>query len=346
MTGCGSDNLWLSKIAEGQDLEDLLEAVEEALTQEIDQVSHGHWNLRRVYGGMNGITYHAENSLVVGNSLAVKIRKRDERKRALREFSALQALRQLSKPVAPDPISIYSNLAYLPGDVVITSWVEGHVLGDLGDAPHAIWESILNALSRIHSLQPVHAPHLIDAVWPIRSSRDVIEEIEKRYARLPEGQLGEITKAGIGELFTEVKTRLVKSIQPVQHVGLILCDTNPSNMIECDGHILIVDWENSGWADTAFDIADLLVRPECANLSSDMRNWILVRYAELMESPYINERILTYEHLMLIFWLILTTNGFTSGPVQRFAGSRSFTLEETRHQQISYLERIARARSY
>lgn len=326
-------------------MEDLLEVVEQATTQQVDQISHRHWNLRRIYGGMNGITYCADNSLVVGDSLAVKIRKRDERNRALREFSALRALQHLSNPVAPDPISIHTNVEYLPGDVVISSWVEGYVLSDLSDASRTTWERILNTLSSIHSIRPVDAPNLVDAVWPVRSASDVIVEIEKRFMRLPEGQLGEITKAGIGELFTEFKARRVKSTQPVQQVGLILCDTNPSNMIERDGRILIVDWENSGWADTAFDIADLLVRPECADLSPDMHNWILGRYSELMESPDISERILMYEHLMLIFWLILTTNGFTANNVQRFAGARSFTIEETRQQQISYLERIERARS-
>src|SRR5690606_37851670 len=129
-----------------------------------------------------------------------------------------------------------------------------------------------------------------------------IAEIEKRYARLPEGQLGEITKAGIGELLAEFKARCLKKTQPMQEVGLILCDTNPSNMIEDDGRILIVDWENSGWGDTAFDIADLLVRPECADLPPDMHNWILLRYAELTEAPHMSERILIYEHLMLSFW--------------------------------------------
>ena len=43
---------------------------------------------------------------------------------------------------------------------------------------------------------------------------------------------------------------------------------------------------------------------------------------------------------MLVFWLILTTNGFVANKPKRFAGTRTFTLEQTRQQQLAYLKRI------
>lgn len=326
-------------------MDHLLEAVEQAVHQTNDSFTYLNWRLTKIYGGMNGLTYRVDDAHLPDHPLAVKLRKRDERHRAQREFSALQALQSLPTPVAPKPISLHLNKDDLPGDVVVAGWIHGEVLGDLGIASLTRWESILVTMSAVHTLQPADAPNLVDAVLPIRSIHDVIAEIEKRWARLPDGQLGEITKAEIGGLVEEFKAHSMQQSHQPSQIGLIICDTNPSNMIDHNGQIFIVDWENSGWADPAFDVADLLVRPQCADLTSDTRSWVLNRYAELMRSPAIPERILAYERLMLIFWLILTSNGFAVDNVQRLAGARSFTLEQTTRQQISYLQRIERARS-
>lgn len=306
--------------------------------QEKDQFSYQQWQFTRIFGGMNGITYRAENK-DSGETVAVKIRKRDERKRALREFSALQTAEVLSHSIAPKPISLHMNLTQLSDDVVISSWVDGTVLGDLSQTAEKDWEKILDTLATMHSITPNDAPLLRDAVLPIRSTADVIAEIERRFAFLPDGQLGQITKSQIAEIFHEVKAR-GHTIAPVQDIRLILCDVTPSNMIHTSNGIVIVDWENSGWGDPAFDIADLLVRPECADLTTQTRTQILEYYAEKFQSKEMTQRIIEYEKLMLVFWLILTTNGFIANKPKRFAGTRTFTLEQTRQQQLAYLKRI------
>src|SRR5688572_29453379 len=108
-------------------MQQLLEAAENAIKQEADTFAHLNWRLKRIYGGMNGIVYRAEDAQSPDHPLAIKIRKRDERQRAEREFSALQALKSLDKPVAPVPVSLHTDIAGLPGDVVIASWIEGRV---------------------------------------------------------------------------------------------------------------------------------------------------------------------------------------------------------------------------
>ncbi len=145
----------------------------------------------------------------------------------------------------------------------------------------------------------------------------------------------------MGVLLDEFKQHASQKVCVADRLGLIVCDTNPSNMIECDGRIVIVDWESSGWGDPAFDIADLLVRPNCAGLSGEDRMWVMKRYAEIAGGDsYLIERIATYERLMLVFWLILTSGGFAATDVERFPGTRQFSLEETTRQQSDYLHRL------
>lgn len=327
-------------------MERLIQGVTQALKNDQDKFAFEDWSLKRIYGGMNGIIYRAESETNPKAPLAVKIRKRDIRGRAKREYSALQTLANLGETVAPKPIGLFTDIADLPGDVVISGWIEGTLLNDLSDAKQELWERILSSLSRCHSLRPTDAPHLPDAVLPVRSIHDVIADTERRYDGLPDGQLGEITKAEIGQLLDEFKHHALKNAQPAERIGLIVCDTNPTNMIDCDGQIVIVDWENCGWADPAFDIADLLVRPNCAGLSKTDHAWVTTRYAELMDDPRLIERIAIYERMMLIFWLVLVSNGFTGNDGQRFPGTRHFSLEETTSKQLSYLQRIEAARIF
>jgi aminoglycoside phosphotransferase (APT) family kinase protein len=321
----------------------LLTAVELALTNQQDEFSHAGWALRRIYGGMNGIIYRAENRLDE-QVFAVKIRRRDERNRAGREFAALQTLSMLAQPPAPRPIALYPDLPQFPGDIIISAWVDGLVLDELPGHERDLWGRILAVCARVHSIAPGDAPAIRDAVLPIRSARDVMDEIQRRYTRLPDVQLGDMTKAEMG-IWLEIADRYVAQNDcAANRLGLITCDTNPSNMIDSDGRIMIVDWENSGWGDPAFDIADLLVRPNCAGLSPQDRAWVMGHYAEIAGDSRLVERIAIYERLMLLFWLVLTSNGFAPSTVARLPGTRTFSPEHTLRQQRYYLRRLESAR--
>lgn len=326
-------------------MEQLLQFLAQALQQDQEDYRTCGWLLQRVPGGMNGITYRATHDLDFPQPITLKIRKRDERNRAWREFSALEVLSAQDKPIVPKPIALFSKVDSLPGDVVISNWVEGQVLKNLDDASLPLWDSILTTFFRIHSVSYQDAPHLTKAVLPIQSAVDLIDEIERRYARLSDGALGEISKRDIGLLFQDFKKGPFLNDTPAAKTGLITCDTNPTNMILNSGRVWIIDWESSGWGDPAFDVADLLVRPNCMGVPQEMRTWVLARYAELMHDESLPERILMYERLMLIFWLVLTSSGFSSSnKSERLSGTRSLTLDATKHQQLEYLRRIESVR--
>jgi thiamine kinase-like enzyme len=326
-------------------MDTLLQVIEKAVHQEKDDFTELNWTLKRIYGGMNGIIYYAENPQISVHPLAVKIRKRGERQRATREFYALKALHDLSVSIAPRPISLHTDINTLEGDVVICEWVEGDVLDNLSDAPFDLWEKILTAFCKLHTIQQTNLPHIIDSVSLNRSTYDVVADMERRYDRLPDGQLGLLTKADIRHLIDDFYKQGVQHIEPIKDVSLITCDANPSNMIHYHNQIILIDWENSGWGDPASDIADLLVRPNCGTLPDEMRQKIISRYAEMMKNPQLSNRILAYGYPMLIIWLILTSSGFGNAYSQRFKGVRTFSLEQRTKQQSDYIQRIEKVRS-
>ena len=309
-------------------MEQILTAVERAIQNEQDELTDGDLRLTRIYGGMNGIIYRV-------NDWCVKVRKRDERNRALREHQTLQALDGFS--VAPEPLGYYPNLDTFPGDVVISTWVDGVVLDDLSDAPFDVWERIMTTLSIIHSITPDVAPHITDAVVPTRSTDDLVAEIERRLSMLSDGQLGHITKAEMGLLWEKFKSETTPHHSTSD--GLIVCDVNSNNLIDDGEHVLIVDWENAGWGDPAIDMADLLVRPNFVGLPDDKHMRIIEIYAN--GDSAIIERILAYERLMQFMWLILSTRGFSDNQPERFKGTRQHSLETMLSQQKLYLERIS-----
>lgn len=121
-------------------MEQLLQFLAQALQQDQEDYRTCGWLLQRVPGGMNGITYRATHDLDFPQPITLKIRKRDERNRAWREFSALEVLSAQDKPIVPKPIALFSKVDSLPGDVVISNWVEGQVLKNLDDASLPLWD--------------------------------------------------------------------------------------------------------------------------------------------------------------------------------------------------------------
>jgi len=322
----------------------LMNIFEQAIHQEKDEIHENGWHLKRIYGGMNGIIYRADNS-TASSPIAIKMRKRGERYRALREFNALKLLDDLSIPIAPKPIALYPDRPLLEGDVVISNWVEGDVLHNLSDAPFHLWENILTTFSKFHAIQHTNHHPILESVSQTRSTENVLIDIEARYAQLPEGQWGQITKNDIRNIIDEYKKNRPPNLPPATYISLITCDANPNNMIYHHGNITLIDWENSGWGDPASDIADLLIRPNCATLPDDMKQKIIRRYAQMMNLPELEARIIAYEYPMLIVWLILSSRGFGNTLSNRFKGIRTFTLEQTLKQQADYLHRIERVKN-
>jgi hypothetical protein len=65
-----------------------------------------------------------------------------------------------------------------------------------------------------------------------------------------------------------------------------------------------VDWENSGWADPAFEIADLCACPDCIfEVPEEHRVWLRAEHGRLLNDRLLAERAAIYERMMLVWWV-------------------------------------------
>lgn len=85
---------------------------------------------------------------------------------------------------------------------------------------------------------------------------------------------------------------------------LALCrnDSNSLNFIRHPDNWLSVDWENSGWGDPAFEIADLICHPQYASVPDKRWRWVINLYGEMVGDATAVGRIHAYVPLMLVWW--------------------------------------------
>lgn len=87
---------------------------------------------------------------------------------------------------------------------------------------------------------------------------------------------------------------------------LALCrvDGNWRNLIQRENAIASVDWENSGWGDPAFEVADLITHPAYADVSQERWPWLIAAYVDQQSEPTVEIRIRTYVTVMRLWWVV------------------------------------------
>lgn len=85
-------------------------------------------------------------------------------------------------------------------------------------------------------------------------------------------------------------------------VAFCRCDPNILNLVRRPAGWISVDWENSGWGDPAFEIADLMTHPAYLSVPEERWEWVTKLYCRLTDDPTASERIPTYRALMLVWW--------------------------------------------
>lgn len=286
-------------------MQKLLDSIALIHQQEADTLEVNGWFITRIIGGMNGLVYRAERDN--GQPLAVKICKRDERNRAGREYASMQALHEAGCDVAPKVLYLAPEPAGLPGSVVISEWLPGETLTAYptpGD--HPTWVALLESLAQVHSLTPQESTvQLSNAMMYLIQPEDVLRELNAQLARLPHSKIGALDRSQFDHVLGVASQ--IPSLRwghPVQ-IGLIHCDPNARNMILFEGEIRLVDWENSGWGDPAFDIADLCANPFYGMpLPVEHHAWMMDEHARLLDDPHLPQRAALYTRLLHVWWLM------------------------------------------
>ena len=89
---------------------------------------------------------------------------------------------------------------------------------------------------------------------------------------------------------------------PVAAVALCRVDANITNFVWQAGSCRSVDWENAGWGDPAFEIADWMVHPAYLDVPAERWAWLADAYSRQTD-PATAGRIWTYYRIMLAWWV-------------------------------------------
>ena len=265
-----------------------------AQTEPPTETAWRDWRITRMTGGWNNLLYRATNDAL---DLAIKFAIRDKRDRAGREYNALLALQQAGLNLAPAPILLERERYHLP--VVVQTWLAGEVR-DAPPANDAEWMRLLEHYAALAQVTPARTSlALPQAVVTAKNAEEAKARVHQQLALLPNEAQNESIAALIQKM---EETRFPE--WDIPHVTLCRVDPNILNFIRRDHIWLSVDWENAGWGDPAFEIADLMAHPSYANVSSSRWDWVIEQYCRLMNDTRMKTRIRTYHQIMLVWWVV------------------------------------------
>jgi aminoglycoside phosphotransferase (APT) family kinase protein len=251
------------------------------------------WQVQRVAGGQNNLLYRATNRQ---HDLAVKFTRRDARDRAGREYRTLRLLDNLGLHIVPKPILLNRDRYTQP--VVVETWLSGAVSAELPTRTE--WNYILEHYAAIHSITPeASAEQLPRAVLTLTDAQSGVDWIEGELEQVPPGD----RRTELQELVAHLRRAQFPEWPEPQPV-LCRVDPNLLNFVRRPNEWLSVDWENSGWGDPAFEIADLMTHPAYERVPTSELEWLVDTYQSLSTDRTIAIRIHAYYKIMIVRWAL------------------------------------------
>ena len=293
------------------------------------------WRVTRVDGAGNNLLYRASSA---AHDLAIKFTIRDQRDRAGREYAALLALQSAGLAIAPEPL--WLDRDRYPQPVVVQSWLEGIVLAAPPAGDHE-WRCLIEHYLAIHTLTQAHSSSALPpAVLNMVSVADGLDRIRQQLAYIPEPE----QPADLHDLIRNVEAAPWPD-WPAPRLALCRNDPNTLNFVRRPNAWDSVDWENAGWGDPAFEIADLITHPAYAAVVSERWEWLIDAYCAQCDDSGAAIRIRVYQRLMLVWWvarLARTLYEVPRGGDQRLITRPSGWLADMRAKYEHYLA-LARA---
>jgi hypothetical protein len=270
--------------------------VRELLAHLSDSNSEAHcwgaWQITPITGGANNRLERATSGDI---DVAIKWTLRDERDRAGREYAALAALQSLGLDLAPTPVLLDRTSYSLP--VVVQTWLPG----ETRTAPpvtDAEWAKLLEHYAAVHQVTPARLTwQLPAAVLTADSVHAARTLVEWQLQQLPI----EARPAVVQQLVRRLDAWEAPS-WPSPLPTLLRTDPNIRNFVQRPTGWMSVDWENSGWGDPAFEIADLTTHAAYLDVEPARWAWVVQTYAVLRGEPSIATRITAYRVSLLVWW--------------------------------------------
>ena len=284
------------------------------------------WHIRPILSG-NNLLFRATQDIY---DLAVKFMIRDERNRAQREFASLTLIYRLDSDIGPRPI--YLDLDSYRHTVLVQTWIEGSVLSSPPN-DDATWLQILQTYRLVHQVHPldvfrqgVELGPIVN--WmPLEKSIAIIFEFAKQ---LPEEHRPKTLQTLLQRLG---QVRILELPQTS-----CWCHGDPSirNLIMASKGVRLVDWEYSGIADPAQELAKLMAHPFAINTSEARWQWVAEQYAKVSSEADMLLRIQVNYALRLAWWCVRLLFGYhvlLQRATHRLVGSKA-------EEEISTLDNI------
>lgn len=286
------------------------------------------WHVELAARGMNGLVFRATHA--DGRDYAVKVTRRDARQRAQREFTALTLLQESG--MTPRPIAVYSDVPDLPdSSITVTQWI----VASPYQPPDVLTghARIQHALTLAHHMRPDTTPReVMPAALYVQHPADLLADMERRYALLPHN-------------YPHLRTLMDRTLKftPSQwetapRLGLVQCDAWPANALDDGERLYLVDWENAGWGDPAFEVADMAAKPGFgSDLTEAQFQQVAGEHGERLHDTALPQRAEVYRRLMVVWWAIRLT-AYRDAPDQRVAGVVQPNFEYLERMQAHYVE--------
>lgn len=289
------------------------------------------WQFARANGGANNLVYRAAGP---DGTFAVKFCVRDERDRVGREYKALSLLQRRREQLAPKPVELERERYFAP--VVVQTWLGGEVLLE-PPASVAAWEPLLAYYAALHRVIPTYEENSVSrALHTATSVAEGKALVRRQLAHLPD----EAYPPGLHELLVRFE-RWPGPSWPEPRLSLCRVDPNVTNFIRTEHGLRSVDWENSGWGDPAFEVADLLAHPAYGPVSAETAAQVARHYADLSANRAAPARIVTYFHIVLVYWVVRfarTLYEVPRGLDERMVARPKAWREDTARKFRTYLE--------
>lgn len=285
-----------------------------------EQAADQYWSLTRHARSGNGVVFRATGD---GEPYAVKLSPVDARLRGIREHTALVALARTGLAVAPRPHGLVVPDA--GPSVLLTSWLDAV---PAGEPDPAACVALVAALHR-HTLDRPAAVLPAFLGTPAR----LVAELRRVAARA--------ARRDVDAVVAEVCARTdAPDGEPVRP-ALLHHDANLDNVVSTAGGPRLVDWENAGWGDPCYDVADICTHPGAYADRPDLWPGLVERHAADLGDPALARRSWAFIRLLTALWAAVC-HAEASRPKPRLAGTRRFSPQVQREQAGQYVERFWR----
>jgi aminoglycoside phosphotransferase (APT) family kinase protein len=251
------------------------------------------WEIHQIEGSANNLLYRATCHEV---DWAVKFTIRDQRRPAWREFYALLALQEAGLNIAPAPVYLDESSYTQP--VVVQEWCDGMVTA-VPPQTDTEWNHLLTLFASLAT------------VTPDKVSQPISEAMVN------------FTSVGVGIRAIHTQLELIPTSEHPVALDLLLANLQklpypqtwascPRALCHVDGNTLnflrrpkgwtVVDWENSGWGDPAFEIVDLMCHPKYVDISMSRWEWVMREYVDMTGDETAVVRMRAYYPLTLVWW--------------------------------------------